>query len=80
MSQSDEPQRNRPARQPAKADPATPSKPPKSGEGRYNQEKGVRRLARERVGTPRSTRVIEPEQRRKKPKYRKPVRPEEAEG
>lgn len=76
------PAKARPAKaRPAKAGPAkaNPVGPAKSGQGRYNQEKGVRRLARERVGTPRSSRVIEPKQRRKKPKYRKRIEPEEAE-
>ena len=42
-------------------------KPPK-----YDQKKGVRRLARERVGAIPSTRVIEPRPRRRKPKHKKP--------
>jgi len=37
----------------------------------FDQEAGVRRLARERVGTVPSAKVIQPKSR-KKPKHRKP--------
>ena len=40
---------------------------------RFDQEKGVRRLARERVGTPPAAKVIQPKSLRKKPKHKKPV-------
>ena len=39
---------------------------------KFDQKKGVRRLARERVGTVPAPRVIEPKTRRKKPKHPKP--------
>lgn len=45
-----------------------PRKPKK-----FDQSKGVRRLARERVGTVAPVRVIEDKSRRKKPKHKKPV-------
>ena len=38
---------------------------------RFDQKKGVRRLARERVGTVKPTKVIEPKDLRKKPKHPK---------
>ena len=38
---------------------------------RFDQKKGVRRLARERVGTVKPTKVIEPKAIRKKPKHKK---------
>lgn len=44
---------------------------------RFDQKKGVRKLARERVGTVPATRTIEPKDKRKKPKYKKPVESEE---
>ena len=40
---------------------------------RFDQKKGVRRLARERVGTVPPARVIEPKDVRKKPKHKKKV-------
>lgn len=40
---------------------------------RFDQKKGVRRLARERVGTVKPTKVIQPEDLRKKPKHKKNV-------
>ncbi|MBZ5611802.1 MAG: hypothetical protein LAP38_26375 [Acidobacteriia bacterium] len=39
---------------------------------KFDQSKGVRRLARERVGTVPSPKVILPKTRRKKPKHKKP--------
>ena len=36
---------------------------------KFDQKKEVRKLARERVGTVPSTRVIQPKTRRKKPKH-----------
>lgn len=39
---------------------------------KFDAKKGVRRLARERVGTVPAARVIEPKPRRKKPKHKKP--------
>jgi hypothetical protein len=39
----------------------------------FDQKKEVRKLARERVGTVKSSRPIEPKAARKKPKHRKPV-------
>ena len=44
---------------------------------KFDQKKGVRRLARERVGTVPAPRVIEPKTRRKKPKHAKPPEAEE---
>jgi hypothetical protein len=38
---------------------------------RYDQKKGVRRLARERVGAVKPTKVIVPKDLRKKPKHKK---------
>jgi len=46
---------------------------------RYDQKKGVRRLARERVGTVPATQVIVPKALRKKPKHKKTITPYEAE-
>ena len=39
----------------------------------FDQKKGVRRLARERVGSPPSGKVMQPKTRRKKPKHKKPA-------
>ena len=39
----------------------------------FDQKKGVRKLARERVGTVPPAHAIEPKDKRKKPKYKKPV-------
>jgi len=39
---------------------------------KFDQKRGVRRLARERVGAVPSTRVIEPKARRRRPKHKKP--------
>jgi len=39
---------------------------------KFDQKKEVRKLARERVGTVPSSRVIVPKTARKKPKYKKP--------
>jgi hypothetical protein len=38
----------------------------------FDQGKGVRKLARERVGTVPASRPIEPKDQRKKPKHKKP--------
>jgi len=38
---------------------------------RFDQKKGVRKLARERVGTVPPARAIEPKDKRKKPKHKK---------
>ena len=43
----------------------------------FDQSTGVRKLARERVGAVPAARPIEPKDKRKKPKYRKPVVPDE---
>jgi hypothetical protein len=40
---------------------------------KFNQEKEVRAIARERVGTVKPSRPILPKQQRKKPKYKKPA-------
>ena len=40
---------------------------------RFDQKKEVRKLARERVGTVKATRPIEPKTSRKKPKHKKPL-------
>jgi hypothetical protein len=45
---------------------------------RYNAEKVVRALARERVGTVPSPKVMVPKNLRKKPKHKKPIEAEEA--
>jgi hypothetical protein len=45
----------------------------------FDQKKGVRKLARERVGTVPASKVIAPKAQRKKPKHRKPVDAEAAE-
>ena len=43
---------------------------------RFDQKKGVRRLARERVGTVKPTKAIEPKSIRKKPKHKKKLAPD----
>lgn len=43
---------------------------------RFDQKKGVRRLARERVGTVKPTKVMLPKDLRKKPKHKKKVAPD----
>jgi hypothetical protein len=50
-----------------------PRKPKK-----FDQAKGVRRLARERIGQVAPVRVIEDKDGRKKPKHKKPVDEDEA--
>jgi hypothetical protein len=45
---------------------------------RYDSKKGVRRLARERVGAVPAPKVIVPKTQRKKPKHKKPVELDEA--
>lgn len=44
----------------------------------YDSRKGVRRLARERVGQVPSAKVIVPKTRRKKPKHKQPIELDEA--
>jgi len=44
----------------------------------FDQGKGVRKIARERVGTVPSTKPIEPKAKRKKPKYKTPPGEEES--
>ena len=39
----------------------------------FDQKKGVRKLARERVGAVPASHPIEPKAKRKKPKHRKPI-------
>lgn len=43
----------------------------------FNESTGVRKLARERVGAVPPARPIEPKDKRKKPKYKTPVVPDE---
>jgi hypothetical protein len=45
----------------------------------FDQGKEVRKLARERVGTVKSSRPIETKDTRKKPKHKKPVTEQESE-
>ena len=45
---------------------------------RYDSKKGVRRLARERVGNVPAAKVIVPKTKRKKPKHKKLVGMDEA--
>lgn len=45
---------------------------------RYDSKKGVRRLARERVGNVPAAKVIVPKTERKKPKHKKPLGMDEA--
>ena len=40
---------------------------------RFDSKKGVRRLARERVGAVPAPKVIVPKTQRKKPKHKKPI-------
>ena len=42
----------------------------------FDQKKGVRRLARERVGAVPAAHPIEPKAKRKRPKHKKPIEPE----
>ena len=44
---------------------------------KFDQEKEVRAIARERVGTVKASRPIVPKDQRKKPKHKKPPSPEE---
>jgi hypothetical protein len=46
----------------------------------YSAKKVVKELARERLGTVPPARPIEPKQNRKKPKYKKPLDPEDLDG
>ncbi len=46
---------------------------------KFDRKKEVRRLARERVGTVPSARVIEPKTRRKRPKHKEAILEEDAE-
>jgi hypothetical protein len=50
----------------------------KGKQGGFDQKKGVRKLARERVGTVPPSHPIEPKTRRKKPKHKKPIEEAEA--
>ena len=43
----------------------------------FDQKNEVRKLARERVGTVKASRPIEPKDARKKPKHPKPIETEE---
>jgi hypothetical protein len=43
----------------------------------FDSKKGVRRLARERVGNVPVAKVILPKTQRKKPKHKKPLNPDE---
>ena len=45
---------------------------------RFDQKKGVKRLARERVGTPPPSKPIVPKHLRKKPKHKKELGAEES--
>ena len=47
---------------------------------KFDVRKEVRAIARERVGAVPASRAIEPKSERKKPKYRKPITVEDAEG
>ena len=44
----------------------------------FDEGKGVRKIARERVGTVPAARAIEPKSKRKKPKHKKPITEESA--
>ena len=46
------------------------------GSKRYDQGKGVRRIARERVGQVAPSRVLDDKAKRKKPKHKKSIDPE----
>jgi len=56
-----------------------PSKHSRPKTKRFDQKKGVRKLARERVGTVPPSKVIVPKALRKKPKHRLPAAAEELE-
>ena len=45
--------------------------------GKFDQEKEVRAIARERVGIVKPSRPIQPKDQRKKPKHKKPPSAEE---
>jgi len=45
----------------------------------FDQKKEVRKMARERVGIVKASRPIEPDDKRKKPKHKKPVAAQEDE-
>jgi hypothetical protein len=45
----------------------------KKAKPKFNQHKEVRAIARERVGTVKAARVIEPKATRKKPKHKRPL-------
>ena len=47
------------------------------GKAKFDQKKEVRAIARERVGAVKPSHPIEPKDRRKKPKHKKPIRSEE---
>jgi hypothetical protein len=48
-------------------------KPPKTGPAKFDQEKEVRAIARERIGTVKPSRPILPKDQRKKPKHKKRI-------
>jgi hypothetical protein len=45
----------------------------KAKPGGFDQKKGVRRIARERIGTVPPSHPIEPKDKRKRPKHKKPL-------
>jgi hypothetical protein len=51
--------------------------PPRRKKPEFNEKKEVRKLARERVGVVPASRPIEPKDKRKKPKHKKPIEMEE---
>jgi hypothetical protein len=46
---------------------------------KFDAKREIRAIARERVGTVPSTKPIEPKDKRKKPKHKKPIEAEEPE-
>jgi hypothetical protein len=46
---------------------------PRKKQGKFNQSKEVRAIARERVGIVKPSQAIRPKTDRKKPKYKKPL-------
>ena len=49
----------------------------KSNQTKLDQPTEVRAIARERVGTVKPSRVVQPKNERKKPKHKKPIAAEE---
>lgn len=45
---------------------------------KFDARKEVKAIARERVGSPKPARVIEPKSERRKPKHKKPLLPEDS--